>query len=83
MKRKLRIIILIVIAIGVVVLVTNMRNIFGNQSEMFLVTDSTLSFEEPADAYIIRDETLLEGSQEDNGMIQIFIDTILIARMKY
>ena len=74
MKRKLRIIILIVIAIGVVVLVTNMKNIFGNQSEMFLVTDSTLSFEEPADAYVIRDEVVLEDNQEDNGMIQIVTD---------
>jgi cob(I)alamin adenosyltransferase len=51
-----------------------MKNIFGNQSEMFLVTDSTLSFEEPADAYVIRDEVVLEDNQEDNGMIQIVTD---------
>lgn len=74
MKREIRIIILIVITIGIVVLITNMKNIFGNSSDMFLVTDSTLSFEESADAYIIRDEVLLEGSQDDNGMIQIVTD---------
>jgi hypothetical protein len=57
-----------------IVLVTNSTNILKNSTDTVIVVDGSLSFEEPTEGYVIRDEVVLQGENYKNGMVQIVSD---------
>lgn len=57
-----------------IVLVTNGTKILQKPTDVFIVANGSLSYEELAEGYIIRDETVLQGENYKNGMVQILSD---------
>ena len=49
----------------------NSTNLIGRNTDTFLVEEGTLSYEEEAEGYIIRDENVLSGTNSSNGISQI------------
>jgi len=43
-------------------------------TDVFIVANGSLSYEEPAEGYIIRDEVILQGENYKNGIVQILSD---------
>lgn len=70
----IRVLITIVFMIFLIVLVTNSTKILKNSADVFIVADGSLSFEEQAEGYVIRDELVLQGENYKNGMVQILSD---------
>lgn len=70
----IRILITIIFMIFLIVLVTNSTKILKNTADVFIVADGSLSFEEPVEGYVIRDELILQGENYKNGMVQILSD---------
>ena len=71
-KNKKSLIVKIVVIIVVILIFLLMSgtviNLFQQPSDIFVVEEGTLSLEETADAYIIRNEIVLEGENYKNGM---------------
>lgn len=70
----IKVLITIIFMILFIILVTNSTNILKNSTDTVIVVDGSLSFEEPAEGYIIRDEIVLQGENYKNGMVQIVSD---------
>lgn len=70
----IKIIITIIFMVLFIVLVTNSTNILKNSTDTVIVVDGSLSFEEPTEGYVIRDEVVLQGENYKNGMVQIVSD---------
>lgn len=70
----IKILVTIIFMILFIVLVTNSTKILKNSTDTVIVVDGSLSFEEPAEGYIIRDEVVLQGENYKNGMVQIVSD---------
>ena len=70
----IKIIITIIFMVLFIVLVTNSTNILKNYTDTVIVVDGSLSFEEPTEGYVIRDEVVLQGENYKNGMVQIVSD---------
>lgn len=58
----------------IIVLVTNSTKILRKPVEVCVVSNGSLSYEELAEGYIIRDETVLQGENYKNGMIKVVSD---------
>ena len=70
----IKIIITIIFMVLFIVLVTNSTNILKNSTDTVIVVDGSLSFEEPTEGYVIRDEVVVQGENYKNGMVQIVSD---------
>lgn len=84
-KNKLgfiKIIITIICIIFVVALVKNGISLLKNISQICVVEEGSLKFEESCDGYILRDETVLKGENYKNGMVQIISEGQRVAKGK-
>ena len=70
----IKILITMIFMIFLIVLVTNSTKILKNSVDVFIVANGSLSFEEQAEGYVIRDEIVLQGENYKNGMVQILSD---------
>lgn len=64
----------IICMILLLVLVTNSSKLLKQTSEKTTVFEGSLSYEEPVEAYVIRDEVVLQGENSQNEMVQILAD---------
>ena len=70
-----------ILTIGcIVVLVEKGIQVLQNLSQICVVENGSLRFEETANGYIIREETVLQGQNYKNGMIQIVSEGQRIAK---
>lgn len=63
--------------IGMVLLllfVVNSSKLLKKTSEKTTVFEGSLSYEEPVEAFVIRDEVVLQGENSENGLVQILSD---------
>ena len=60
----------------------NSTSIIGKSIDTFMVEEGTLSYEESAEGYIIRDEKVLKGNNYSNGISQIVTDNSRVAKGK-
>ena len=70
----IKILITMIFMIFLIVLVTNSTKILKNSVDVFIVANGSLSFEEQAEGYVIRDEIVLQGENYKNGMVQNLSD---------
>lgn len=70
----IRILITLIFMIFFIVLVTNGTKILQKPTNTFIVANGSLAYEELAEGYIIRNETVLQGENYKNGMVQILSD---------
>lgn len=68
---KFKFLIVIILVAIAVVFITNSTKLLKKPTDTFVVEKGSISYEEPATGYIIRDEYLLEGENAKNGMVQI------------
>ena len=57
-----------------IVVVLNSTTILKNSKDICVITNGSLSYEEQAEGYLIRDELILQGENYKNGMVQILSD---------
>lgn len=76
----LKIIIPILIIIGLSFFVNNGISLLRNISQICVVEDGALKFEESADGYILRDELVLQGENYKNGMVEIIAEGQRVAK---
>ena len=72
--NRIKIVITIIFMVFFIVLVTNMTRILKKPTNVFVVENGSLSFEELAEGYIIRDEVVLQGENYKNGMVRVISD---------
>lgn len=72
--NKIKILMVVAIIVGVVLFITNISNALKNSMDSAVVVNGSLSYEEQAEGYIIRDEQVLQGQNYENGMVQILSD---------
>ena len=70
-KRFFKLIGIICLAVFLIYFLLNMTDIIGKNTDTFLVEEGTLSYEEEAEGYVIRDEKILEGTNTSNGISKI------------
>ena len=75
-----RIFIVAIFTIIIVALITNGRNILKKPIDVYVVANGSLYFEEPAEGYILRDESSLQGENYTNGMIRVISDGERVAK---
>lgn len=54
--------------------VVNSSKLLKKTSEKTTVFEGSLSYEEPVEAFVIRDEVVLQGENSENGLVQILAD---------
>ncbi len=69
-----KIIITAICMLLVIFLVTNSTKILKKSNEVIVATNGSLYSEEPAEGYLLRDETVLEGENYKNGMVKVLSD---------
>lgn len=72
--NKIKILITIIFMIFFIILVTNGTKIIKKPTDVYVVANGSLSYEESAEGYIIRDEVVLQGENYKNGMVQVLSD---------
>lgn len=75
-----KMIIAVVIILILAVLVKKGIKVLKNISNICVVEQGSLKFEESSDGYIIRDEQVLQGENSKNGMVQIVSEGQRIAK---
>ena len=73
-KRKFKIaklILVLLLTIFLIYFVVNSGSLLTVPSKTFIVNNGTLSYEEIATGYIIRDEEILKGEEYKNGIVQV------------
>lgn len=73
-NKKVKILITVIFMIFFIILVTNSTKLLKNSTDIFIVANGSLTYEEPTEGYVIREETVLQGENYKNGMIQILSD---------
>lgn len=82
-KNKLiKLIGIICLIIFLIYFLLNSTSIIGKSIDTFMVEEGTLSYEESAEGYIIRDEKVLKGNNYSNGISQIVTDNSRVATGK-
>lgn len=61
----------VIIVLVFALFITNSTKLLKKPSSTFVVEKGSISFEETTTGYLIRDEVVLEGSDEKTGMVQI------------
>jgi len=69
-----RILIITAFMILIIILVTNSSKILTKAVDVSVVENGSLSYEESAEGYIIRDEVILQGENYKNGMAKVISD---------
>lgn len=69
-----KILVIAIFMILIIFLVTNSTKILNKATEIFVVTNGSLYSEEPAEGYLLREETVLQGENYKNGMVKILSD---------
>lgn len=72
----------IIVIILLVFLVKKGINVLKDISQICIVEDGSLRFEENANGYILRDETVLKGENQKNGMVQLISEGQRVAKDK-
>lgn len=72
--NKIKVLITVVFMIFLIFLVTNSTKILKKPTDVFVVENGTLSYEESSQGYIIRDEVVLQGENYKNGMVKVLSD---------
>lgn len=70
-KKVAKLISILLLTIFLIFFVLNFGILLKLPSKTFIVKNGTLSFEETATGYIIRDEHVLKGEEYKNGIVQI------------
>lgn len=73
--NKRKIVVTIIFMILFVVFVTNNKIFLKTPTNIFVVENGALSYEEAAEGYVIREEQVVQGNQYKNGMVQIISDS--------
>ena len=84
-RSKLGFFKIIIAVIGifcVIVLIQKGIKVLKNISQICIVEEGSLQFEENSDGYILRDEKVLQGENYKNGMIQIISEGQRVAKDK-
>ena len=71
---KIKIVFTIIFMIFLIVLVTRSTQLLQKPINVAVLENGSLSYEEMAEGYIIREEKVLKGKQYKNGMVQIVSD---------
>lgn len=80
-KLNLGKVLVTIIAIGcMVILIEKGIDMLKNLSQICVVEEGSLRFEEVADGYILRNETVLQGENCKNGMVQIISEGQRVAK---
>ena len=58
----------------ILLFVVNSSKLLKKTSEKTTVFEGSLSYEEPVEAFVIRDEVVLQGENSENGLVQILAD---------
>ena len=69
--EKIKFLVLIIVIAVAVVFITNITKLLKKPTDTFVVEKGSISYEEVATGYVIRDEYLLQGENSKNGMVQI------------
>lgn len=87
MKKKentkiniLKMIVTISFMIFLIYFIVNSTKILQNPTNVFVVENGFLSYEETSIGYIIRDEVVLQGENYKNGMVQVISDNQRVAK---
>lgn len=72
--NKVKVIITIIFMIFLIILVTNSTKILKKPTDVFVVANGSLSYEESTEGYIIRDEVVMQGENYKNGMAKVLSD---------
>lgn len=72
--NKIKILITVIFMVFLIVLVTNSTKILKKPTDVFVVANGSLSYEEPSEGYIIRDEVVMQGENYKNGMVKVLSD---------
>lgn len=72
--NKIKVLITVAFMIFLIFLVTNSTKILKKPTDVFVVENGTLSYEESSQGYIIRDEVVLQGENYKNGMVKVLSD---------
>lgn len=81
-RNILKIIIVIIIIMFLAVFVKKGIKVLKNISQICVVEEGSLKFEESSEGYILRDEKVLQGENYKNGMVQIISEGQRIAKDK-
>lgn len=74
---------LLLIVLVFALFITNSTRLLKKPSSTFVVEKGSISYEESANGYLIRDEVVLEGSNEKNGMVQIKYEGEKVAKRRF
>ena len=78
--EKNKILITAIFMVLIIFLVINGTRILKKSTEVFVVADGALYYEEPTEGYIIRDEVVLQGETYKNGMVKVISDGERVAK---
>ena len=78
--EKNKILITAFFMILLIILVLNSTKILKKPTDVFVVADGALYYEEPAEGYLIRDEIVLQGETYKNGMVKVISDGERVAK---
>ena len=70
----IKVVLTIIFMVFFIVLVVNGTALLKNTTDIYVISNGSLLYEEPAEGYIIRDELILQGENYKNGMVQILPD---------
>jgi len=82
-KNKINIVrlfITILFMVCLIFFIINSTETLKNRTNTFVVANGFLSYEEITEGYVIRDETILQGENYKNGMIQVVSDNQRVAK---
>lgn len=80
---KIKFLSLFVIVLVFALFITNSTKLLKKPSSTFVVEKGSISYEETATGYLIRDEVVLEGSNDKNGMVQIKYEGEKVAKRRF
>ncbi len=73
-SNNISFLIVTIVIITVIIVIINSTKLLGSTSEVYVVSNGSLSYEESAEGYIIRDEVVLSNDEYQNGMIKVVPD---------
>lgn len=80
MKKAKKILSVFLVSVLVIYLIYNMVGLVNNPTDTFVVEQGTLNLEENVDAYVIRDEVVLQGANYMNGMEKVISEGKRVAK---
>ena len=78
--NKIKVIGTLFFMVACIFFVTCSTQILKQPNDIFIVEKGSISYEEGAEAYILRDETVLQGENYKNGMVQIASENERVAK---